>query len=214
MRLQRGTPVAGMEPEVARKVARLCRRLGGTESWIASRMGWCLSEAKEALGALEDEGFIHLQTVPYATEPHWVTTVRGNALAMASFLKPITRSKADSLLAGVIERAVLYNADPDKLITVLELRVFGSYLDVNANDIGDVDIAMTWRWKNSPPPLFEYASRSRRNFSSISARLNWAETELHLLLRNRSPFINITDEDITELTQTWRTVYSIESQSV
>src|SRR2546428_3623294 len=43
----------------------------------------------------------------------WIPTVAGNALAQASLAKPIKRTTADRLLQGVVERAGLYNADPD-----------------------------------------------------------------------------------------------------
>jgi hypothetical protein len=79
---------------------------------------------------------------------------------MATFLRPMTRAKAESVLSGVIARAVAYNDDADKLHWIDELVVFGSYLDPENNQIGDLDLtcrvsivnnenisALTDRWK-------------------------------------------------------------------
>ena len=40
---------------------------------------------------------------------------------MASCLKPITRAKADTLLAGVLERAAAHNADHSKPYFLTEI---------------------------------------------------------------------------------------------
>jgi len=76
-----------------------------------------------------------------------MTTTKGNALAMASFGKPITRAItraiADRLLTGLIDRAATWNTDQGRLISIEQLVVFGSYLDPTADRLGDLDIAAT-----------------------------------------------------------------------
>ena len=79
--------------------------------------------AFEAAGYVEPGGLAH-----GAGDDWWATTVKGNALANASFGKPISRATATRLLGQVIERARAYNADPAPLLTVTEIVVFGSYL--------------------------------------------------------------------------------------
>lgn len=69
-------------------------------------------------------------------------TVKGNALANASFGKPISRATATRLLGQVIERARAYNADPVRLLTVTEIVLFGSYLDSAVDLLGDLDLAV------------------------------------------------------------------------
>jgi hypothetical protein len=99
-------------------------------------------EADELLGHLADAGFLERHVRQWDGESHveWATTVRGGALANASFLKPMTREKAQSLLDGVLERANTYNADPAKPIWVERIAVFGSVLDHDAVDFGDLDL--------------------------------------------------------------------------
>lgn len=74
----------------------------------------------------------------------WDPTIQGNALAMASFGKPISRKTAERLVSGLLERAQTYNADPDKPMFVNTLRVFGSDLSPEIDPIGDVDIELTY----------------------------------------------------------------------
>ena len=78
-----------------------------------------------------------------AGDDWWVTTVKGNALANASFGKPISRATATRLLPEVIDRAHGYNADPSRLLTITEIIVFGSYLDPAADPLGDLDLAIS-----------------------------------------------------------------------
>src|SRR5258708_31883736 len=84
----------------------------------------------------------HLSLPSAVGNQRWITTVQGNALAQASFGRPISRATAERHLVQVIERAVTYNADPSHLLTVKEIAAFGSYLDPDADRLGDLDIAV------------------------------------------------------------------------
>jgi hypothetical protein len=75
-------------------------------------------------------------------EERWSSTIKGNALAQASFGKPIRRSTAERHLVQVVDRARAYNTDPDKLLTIQTIIVFGSYLDPAADLLGDLDLAV------------------------------------------------------------------------
>ena len=127
--------------------------------------------------------------------------MEGNALANASFGKPISRATATHLLGQVIERARAYNADPARLLTVTEIVVFGSYLDPAAGLLGDLDLAVSTVRRDTDgkryvEKVLEYARASGRSFSAFHDRLFWPARELRMILKNRSPAISITDEDI------------------
>lgn len=97
--------------------------------------------ARDQMRALEAAGYIERTKLARAAcEDWWVTTVKGNALANASFGKPISRTTAARLLAEVIERARTYNADSARLLTITEIIVFGSYLNPAINALGDLDL--------------------------------------------------------------------------
>src|SRR5690606_17737733 len=131
MRLQRGVAVAGIEPMLARRVARACLHDWAHAEYVASVVKVDVAEAELLLGRLEAEGFVTHEDRDYdgKVEPWWNTTLLGSGLAGASFLKPITRAKAESLLAGVLDRAAAYNADPAKPVWIEKISLFGSMLD-------------------------------------------------------------------------------------
>lgn len=72
----------------------------------------------------------------------WLTTISGNGLAMASFLKPIPRAKADKLLSEVLGWTTAYNADGARPRLITEVRVFGSYLNPKFEVLGDLDLSL------------------------------------------------------------------------
>lgn len=217
MRLQHGVPVAGLDAGFARSMVRTC---GGDLTRVAgiaerTKVGEQLASA--ALCVLESHGFVRRKRV--YDEDRWITTTAGNALAMASFNKPIQRAKAEQLLAGVLERADAYNTDDTHLLFISRLRVFGSYLDPDADELGDIDLAVEFR--DNAADSFSVDERARRElafvhasgrrFSNIVEELDWPRREAVMILRNRSAYINITREDLDRLTDRSETVYEADS---
>ena len=146
----------------------------------------------------------------------WESTIKGSALAQASFSRPITRATAERLLAGVIDRAKGFNADESHLIDITELVVFGSYLDPGAQRLGDLDLGVAFhsRIPGTTAPadqreiLLSYAKAGGRPINNLLDALSWPETEALMILRNRSAAINLTVEDVRTLTDRWEIVYS------
>lgn len=162
------------------------------------------------LEELAREGFLRADHVDAQGAVWWKATVQGNALAMASFGKPISRATAGRLATELVERARAYNADPSRLMYVERLRIFGSYLDTNVDPLGDLDVEIViGRRDPSPEAAVAYSRASGRRFNTYLAELSWPRTELLQILRNRSAAINITEEDVAEITDTVEVVYSI-----
>jgi hypothetical protein len=83
--------------------------------------------------------------------------------------------------------------------------VFGSYLDPADDPLGDLDLAISTvrretDGKQYVDKVLAYAQASGRHFSAFQERLFWPARELRMILKNCSPGISITDEDIRELT--------------
>ena len=57
--------------------------------------------------------------------------------------------------------------------------------------------------------VLEYARARGRSFSTFHDRLFWPACELRMILKNRSPAISITDEDIRKLTERIEVVYVV-----
>ncbi len=165
MRLAKTDIIAGLEAPVVRDLMRRLRTPGDTD-YLRSRLPGGVDAAAVA-EQLFAEGFLELEKGHPAGQAWWITTTKGNALAMASFGKPITRPTADRLLGGLIERAAAWNTNDDRLISVEQLVVFGSYLDPAADRLGDLDIAAALaRW----PPGADRQDWVKRRLARASQR--------------------------------------------
>lgn len=100
-------------------------------------------EHEAVLAGVEAAGYMEKVRVDNDGDVWWDTTIQGNALAMASFGKPISRKTADRLISGLLERAHTYNADTDKPLFINTLRIFGSYLSPEIDPIRDIDVGLT-----------------------------------------------------------------------
>ena len=211
MRILKTDVLCGLPAPTARAVMRALVTAAPSVSltpWITGLRGL------ETLLALEAEGYIR-RARERDGETWWVATVKGNALGGASFRQPISRSTAERLLDGVIDRARNYNSDPRHLLEISEVLVFGSYLDTSAERLGDLDIGATLRprgqWDSSSEQfaelLLDYAAASGRRSGSFLDRLDWAYREAYSNLRGSSAAISVTRDDVRKLTERWDVVY-------
>jgi predicted nucleotidyltransferase len=119
----------------------------------------------------------------------------GMRLASARLLKPITRAKADAIIAAFLQRVQRINERPELLERVREVRVFGSYLD-GRDDLGDIDIAVRTERKGSfgkdwIRESLRRADESGRTFSSYIDRLFYGHTEVMRLLKAGSRYLSL-----------------------
>ncbi|WJL97053.1 hypothetical protein QSU92_07780 [Microbacterium sp. ET2] len=211
MRVQKSDIIGGLPASIARDVVRRYRLVERTAASAASYLEGLDIDAETAVQGLAAEGFLEPVASHNDNRMWWTTTLKGNALSMASFGKPIKRATAERLLSGVIERAKTYNADPQRIRFIERLRVFGSYLDPDVQELGDIDLEVVIgrRPGDVTESSLAYARASGRSFSTYLDRLTWADHELIQFLRNRSAAVNITQEDIDALTDLHGIVYSI-----
>lgn len=178
-------------------------------------LGVSADAARDQLLAFEAAGYLERSELATAAGMEWwATTVKGNALANASFGKPISRATAARLLREVIERARAYNADPARLLTITEILVFGSYLDPAIDPLGDLDLAVSTVRRDTNgqgyvDKALDYARDSGRSFSTFTDQLFWPARELRMILKNRSPAISLTDENVRALTGRFEVVYEV-----
>jgi hypothetical protein len=210
MRVSKNDAIAGLPAELARAIVRKFRGRQMVAEAVADLLEGTGFELEAVLAGLEAAGYMKKVRVDNDGDVWWDTTIQGNALAMASFGKPISRKTADRLVSELLERARDYNADQGKPMFINTLRVFGSYLSPEIDPIGDVDIELTYgRRITDQKALSNYTRASGRSFGTYIDQALWPQTELFLHLRKRSAFINITLEDITGITDQFETIYSI-----
>lgn len=211
MRVAKTDTIAGLPAVLARSIVRKLRGREMVGEAVADLLEGTGCEREAVLAELEAAGYMEKVRVDTDGDVWWDSTIQGNALAMASFGKPISRKTAERLIAGLVERAQAYNGDPGKPLFISTLRVFGSYLNPDVNPLGDVDIELTYgRRITGQTALADYTRASGRSFGTYFDQLMWPQTELVRHLKKRSAFINITLEDITRITDTFETLYSID----
>lgn len=212
MRVSKTDVIAGLPAGLARAIVRKFRGRETVAEIAADLLEGTDFELGAVFAGLEAAGYMERVRVDNDGTVWWDSTIQGNALAMASFGKPISRKTADRIVAGLLERAQAYNADPGKPMFIDTLRVFGSYLNPGIDPLGDVDIELTYgRRITDQQTLSAYTRASGRSFGTYVDQLMWPSTELFMHLKNRSAFINITLEDISRLTGSFETIYSIAS---
>lgn len=129
---------------------------------------------------------------------------------MASFGKPIARRTAERLVAGMLDRAREYNADPARPLYVERLRIFGSYLNPAIDPLGDVDVELSIGQRTrDQEKISDYTRASGKTFRSFWEEITWPQTELLQRLKNKSTALNITLENIDAITDQSLVVYAI-----
>lgn len=215
MRVARTDCIAGIPAPLARELMRAYwqeRPTGDIRYWVPADP----RPALEIAQLLADLGLLELR-FHSGGEEWWRTTTAGNALAHVSFRRPIKRTTAERHLAAVIERAAEFNANAKYLVDIVQLAVFGSYLNPSVDRLSDLDLWVTLR-SRLPDDLdgderttrrLDYAYATGRRFAQFIDALTWAEDEAVLYLRHRSPVINVTRQDITEFAERWEVVYTL-----
>ena len=142
MRVSKSDTICGLAAPTARQLMRAYYDDRPVEV-ACDVLGVKQDAARDQMRAFEAAGYVERSGLAYVRGDWWATTVKGNALANASFGKPISRATATRLLGQVIDRARAYNADPSRLLTVTEIVAFGSYLDPAVDPLGDLDLAVS-----------------------------------------------------------------------
>ncbi len=213
MRVSKSDTICGLAAPAARQLMRAYYDDRPVEV-ACDVLGVNQDAAQDQMRAFEAAGYVERSGLAHVRGDWWATTVKGNALANASFGKPISRATAARLLGQVIDRARAYNADPSRLLTVTEIVAFGSYLDPAADPLGDLDLAVSTVRRDTDgqryvDKVLEYARASGRSFSAFHDRLFWPAWELRMILKNRSSALSMTDEDVRKLTDRFEVVYAV-----
>lgn len=138
-------PYAGVNGPLLRRAAEKLADMGSAKLYdLAVVLGVSLAEAKPTWEQLVAEGFI--EGTPEAARP----TDRMDALAHARFGKPLSRKKADALVKKAVAAAKALNTLPPEApyYWITRIAVFGSYLDDQKSELGDLDLA--WEVEQRP----------------------------------------------------------------
>lgn len=211
MRIKRNERIAGVP---VLKIRDFFNRLNSADGNTFSQDRLCdlfhlsCEEGALLIKELQDRNFIEEMVDGYSL------TLRGAALSIARCVPPIHKEKADKLLSDFLDRVREVNDHDVYLYRVSGVWLFGSYIDDNATDYGDIDIAVELSRKIEDPnehirrnqEAVMEAARKGRNFPTIFDQLDYARRLVLLKLKNRNQYISLhtTADGILELTKTLR----------
>jgi hypothetical protein len=197
-------PTSQIADTPALKIRGMLRKWFGAarnERFVAQELSLTNQEAIAVIEELCRLGYIELET-NYPHGPWWRTTVKGNALALASAARPLRRANAERTLSEFLVRVRAVNANPYYLYAVCKVLLFGSML-TDAERVNDVDVAVDLIHKIRDRDKRMQADQERarmaedggRRFGNFVERLFWPKYEVILFLKSRSRTLSIHEAD-------------------
>lgn len=193
MNISAGDEIAGLPAINLREFFRKFTRDTTTATYASHCLGIGVKRAKNLLIQLESEGYLESENTNYGKKKavHWQLTPKGFGLANASAARPIKRATAERLLSGLLERVEEVNESPDYLYKVVEVILFGSYLDPDRMTLSDLDIAVKLERKEKDFDKYikmnnAQADKESRSYLSFLAQINWSYNKVWKRLRNKS----------------------------
>jgi len=165
-------------------------------TFVQKVLGCSAQEAVQLMYALQTAGYV--SSCSGGKDPSLYTrTTEGNRLAGAS-LRPISKTTADRVLRGFVERIRKANSNRRFLYTITAAVVFGSAVS-EAKELGDVDVAVrlerkTMDWETHVQLSYERVWQARRNgrrFRNITEQVFWPTIEIRNFLKSRTRQLNI-----------------------
>ena len=195
MKIDKNHKVGGQPIKEIRDVLRRMESLEWSAAEIADLLKISEQATKPVIDAMVAAGLLEESPIdPDENERFYLRGPGGSRLCNALFIKRIERTKADKMLADLIERASAINARPDLAVGIGKIRVFGSYL-TRKRDLGDIDLVVEYVRKAPGGEFVEWSLRrareSGRQFSNFGEELLFGEREVALLLRNRNAYLSL-----------------------
>ena len=203
MRLDPDATVAGQPIKNVRELLRRIDNGHWSRREIADFFHIDTAQAEALIAELAERGFLQVSELrPGESERLYECGPQGPRVASARLLKPISRAKADALVAAFLERVKMVNAWSELLERVCEVHVFGSYLEERA-DFGDIDLAVRTERKGDRDWVHESlrrADESGRTFANYLDRVAYGHTEVMRLLKMRNRYLSLhTMADLEEI---------------
>lgn len=161
-----------------------------------------LKTAKRIISLLKRRGYV--EPVQLSGRKYWKNTTQGNALALSSAAKPISRTTAERKLKEFLERVIEVRNSKYYLYKVTKVVIFGSYL-TGKEKINDVDISISLAPKEKNVQRMRKLAERRTNeafsqgkvFRNLIEQLFWPQLEVINFLKGRSRSIGLhQDEEV------------------
>lgn len=191
MQINSADRIGGVPIKQVRSFCREIARSNFNLKWLRDKLTLDDESAQNLSLELVAQGYVEA-----LDNGEYKLTDKGQQLVRSSAAGTIKRKTAEAALSGLLKIAEQYNSDPDKILTVETIAVFGSFLS-DKKDLGDLDVAVKHRDRDPNGDRGEiwdaYTRRSGRTFSNIVDQLFWPSTELCQILKQRKRTIAIQD---------------------
>lgn len=196
-------PLHGVSTTLVKQAASFMLEVDSAELFdFAISVGADERRAEPIWRAFIDDGYIKQRE-----DGRFVPTVRIQQLVAARFGKPLPRAKARELLRQSIENAKGINAESPsaELYYITKVAVFGSFLDENKCELGELDLA--WDIALRPGVVsFDHHCVMYNKDSVAPTRGRF---------RPRRPFVRLTSmSDLLALECPYRLVYEFHHPSI
>jgi len=200
MILQKHQTIVGHPAPVIRRFLRQMGSWHVDQEFAEEKLGCSAQEAARVMSSLQRAGYISARSDGKGLRLYRRTT-EGNRLAQAS-LRPISRTTADRMLRGFVQRIRKVNSSRSFLYTMTAAVVFGSAVS-DAEELGDVDVAIRLErkladWEAHVRLIYERVWQARRKgkrFRNITEQVCWPAIEIRKFLTSGTRQLNIHEFD-------------------
>jgi len=204
MRIKKNEKVGDIPIIKIRDYFKRLRMVGISKKEVKEHFGLSQKNVDFLIEELLQHDFIE-KTTKENQEKEFQLTIKGQSLCIARCVSPMSRKKADEVFNDFMKRVNEINNDDYYLYKIKELFLFGSYLNSDNVDFGDIDIAFELERKINDLEKFNQAKEKRieeayekgKTFFTFVEELGYPETEVILKMKNRCQYISLhrmTDE--------------------
>ena len=143
--------------------------------------------------SLIEEGFILKQ------KQHYVLANKAVGFSNSKCIKRITKTKAKSIVDDLVNRAIEINSNDYYLGNVKSIKIFGSYINSNMKDCGDIDVIVDIKRKKNvsfEQGVYISYKRTKNKVLNLIDRQGYAEyIEPLKYLKNRNKYISFCHDN-------------------
>jgi predicted transcriptional regulator/predicted nucleotidyltransferase len=165
---------------------------------------------------------LHNELIEKTQKNEYQLTMKGQALCAARSVSPMSKEKADKIFKDFMHRVDKVNNNNYYLCKVEKLLLFGSYLNPDKDDYGDIDIAFELKRKIDNFDEYEKARKKRikemkekgKYFPCFMDEMFFPEKEVMLKLKNKCQYISLhrTEDEILKYSK-YKQIYPVQNRT-
>ena len=195
MKVNTREAIAGQPIKKVRDVLRKMRDGSWTREMLASEFG--VNDASRIIAEMIKRDLLE-KSKGFDAGLRYKLGDAASRLSAVSFLRRIDRKRAEMVVSKLLRRVEQINANETLLMTVREIRAFGSFV-TGADDLGDVDVFYDLARKMPTKGMsfvewnLKRAEDSGRESLSYIERLYFGGLEVKRLLKGGDPYLSLHD---------------------